>query len=157
ETRAALIENEKLASLGRLAAGVAHEINNPLSYVVNNLSLLRRDVLDALRVLDKYRECGDSHAAAQQGLVAEAARLEAEIDLPYPRANLPRLFESSADGLRRVRAIVQNLRDFARLDEAEFKEVSINDALRSTLEALRHESYKKEIRVETSLHELPSV
>ena len=157
ETQAALIQTEKLASLGRLAAGVAHEINNPLSYVVNNLSLLRRDVLDALRVLDKYRECGDSLRVAQPGLVAEAARLEEEIDLPYLRENLPRLFESSADGLRRVRAIVQNLRDFARLDEAEFKEVDINDALRSTLEALRHESYKKAIRVETAFQELPPV
>jgi two-component system, NtrC family, sensor kinase len=157
QTRAALIETEKLASLGRLAAGVAHEINNPLAYVVNNLSLLRRDVLDALRVLDKYRECGDSHAAARPVLLAEAARLEEEIDLPYLRENLPRLFESSADGLQRVRAIVQNLRDFARLDQAEFKEVSINDAIRSTLEALRHESYKKAIRVETAFQELPPV
>ena len=143
EARAALIQTEKLASLGRLAAGVAHEINNPLSFVVNNLSLLRRDVLDAMRVLDKYREGGDSLARAEPVLAAEAARLEQEIDLPYLRGNLPRLFESSADGLRRVRAIVQNLRDFARLDEAEFKEVDINAALRSTLEALGHESLQE--------------
>jgi two-component system, NtrC family, sensor kinase len=157
EARVALIQTEKLASLGRLAAGVAHEINNPLSFVVNNLSLLRRDVLDAMRVLDKYREGGDSLARAEPGLAAEAARLEEEIDLPYLRGNLPRLFESSADGLRRVRAIVQNLRDFARLDEAEFKEVDVNAALRSTLEALGHESYKKAIRVEAAFQELPPV
>ena len=62
EARAALIQTEKLASLGRLAAGVAHEINNPLSFVVNNLSTLRRDVSGAMRVLDKYREGGDSLA-----------------------------------------------------------------------------------------------
>ena len=119
--------------------------------------MLRRDVLDAMRVLDKYREGGDSLARAEPGLAAEAARLEEEIDLPYLRGNLPRLFESSAEGLRRVRAIVQNLRDFARLDEAEFKEVDVNAALRSTLEALRHESYKKAIRVETAFQELPPV
>jgi two-component system, NtrC family, sensor kinase len=136
---------------------VAHEINNPLAYVINNLVVLRRDVLDAMRVLDKYREGGDSLAQAKPGLASEVARLEEEIDLPYLRGNLPHLFESSAEGLRRVRAIVQNLRDFARLDEAEFKEVDVNAALRSTLEALRHESYKKAIRVETAFQELPPV
>ncbi len=144
EARVALIQTEKLASLGRLAAGVAHEINNPLSFAANNLSLLRRDVLDAMRVLDKYREGGDSLARAESGLAAQAAPLEEEIDLPYLRGNLARLFESSADGLHRVRAIVQNLSDFARLDEAEFKEVDVNAALRSTLEALGHESHKKD-------------
>ncbi len=157
EAKVALIETEKLASLGRLAAGVSHEINNPLAFVVNNLSVLRRDVLDTMRVLDKYREGGDHLAKADPGLAAEAARLEEEIDLPYLRENLPRVFDSSAEGLRRVRAIVQNLRDFARLDEAEFKEVDVNAAIQSTLEALRHESYTKAIRVETAFGELPPV
>jgi two-component system, NtrC family, sensor kinase len=157
EARVALIQTEKLASLGRLAAGVAHEINNPLSIVVNNLSLLRRDMLGAMCVLDKYREAGDALAQAEPGLAAEAARLEQEIDLPYLRGTLPKLFESSADGLRRVRDIVQNLRDFARLDEAEFKEVDVAAALRSTLVALGHESYKKAIRIEADFQELAPV
>jgi signal transduction histidine kinase len=157
ETKVALIQSEKLASLGRLAAGVAHEINNPLAFVVNNIALLRRDVLGALRVLDKYREGGDILARAAPGLAVEATRLEEEADLPYFRENLPRLFESSEEGLRRVRAIVQNLRDFARLGEAEFQEVDLNSALRSTLEVLRHELDKKAIRVATSFEDLPPV
>jgi signal transduction histidine kinase len=157
EARVALIQTEKLASLGRLAAGVAHEINNPLSIVVNNLSLLRRDVSGALRVLDTYREGVDSLARAEPALAAEAARLEQEIDLPYLSANLPKLFESSADGLRRVRDIVQNLRDFARLDEAELKEVDVNGALKSTLVALGHESYTKAIRIESDFQDLAPV
>ncbi|AGA31576.1 sensor histidine kinase [Singulisphaera acidiphila] len=157
ETKVALIETEKLASLGRLAAGVAHEINNPLSIVVNNLAVLRRDVRDAMRVLDKYREGDASLARADPELAAEVVRMEEEIDLPYLRKYLPHLFDSSEDGLRRVRAIVQNLRDFARLDEAEFKDVDFNAALRCTLEALRHEFDKKAVRVETCFHDLPPV
>ncbi len=157
ETKVALIQSEKLAGLGRLAAGVAHEINNPLAYVVNNLALLRRDVMGALSVLDKYREGGDILAREAPGLAAEATRLEEEADLPYFRENLPRVFESSDEGLRRVRAIVQNLRDFARLDEAEFQEVDLNSALRSTLEVLRYELDKRAIRVATSFQDLPPV
>ncbi len=155
ETKATLIETEKLASVGRLAAGVAHEINNPLSFVFNNLAVLRRDVLDAMRVLDKYREGRASLERTEPEIAAQAARLEEEIDLPYLRGNLSQLFESSEEGLRRVRDIVQNLRDFARLGEAEFKDVDFNAALRSTLEALRHELDKKAIRVETEFQDVP--
>lgn len=155
ETKATLIETEKLASLGRLAAGVAHEINNPLSFVVNNLAVLHRDVLDAMRVLDKYREGSASLARAEPELAAQAVRLEEEVDLPYLRENLSHLFESSKEGVLRVRAIVQNLRDFARLDEAEFKEADFNVALRSTLETLRHELDKKAIRLKTDFQDVP--
>ncbi|SIO32587.1 His Kinase A (phospho-acceptor) domain-containing protein [Singulisphaera sp. GP187] len=157
ETKVVLIETEKLASLGRLAAGVAHEINNPLAIVVNNLAVLQRDVLDTMRVLNKYREGAASLARVEPELAAQVVRLEEEIDLPYLHESLPQLFESSEEGLRRVRAIVQNLRDFARLGEAEFKEVDFNAALRCTLEALRHEFHKKAVRIETCFQDLPQV
>lgn len=156
-TRVALLQTEKLASLGRLAAGVAHEINNPLSFVVNNLAVLRRDVMDTFRVLDTYRAGADSLARVEPALAAEAARIEEEADLSYLRENLPRLFESSAEGLRRVRSIVQNLRDFARLDEAEFKEVDLNAAIQSTLGTLQHEFAAKSLHLVTDLQVLPPV
>ena len=79
------------------------------------------------------------------------------MDLAYLRENLGRMFDSSAEGLRRIRAIVQNLRDFARLDEAEYKEVDLNTALQSTLVALRHELDQRALRVQTSLQQLPAV
>ncbi len=157
ETQAALLQTEQLASLGRLAAGVAHEINNPIAFVINNLAVLRRDVQSALGVLDRYGQGRAALSQTEPDLAAELARLEEEMDLPYFRENLGRIFDSSADGLRRIRAIVQNLRDFARLDEAEFKDVDLNSALQSTLAALRHELDQKAIRVQADLGELPQV
>jgi signal transduction histidine kinase len=157
ETQAALVQTGQLASLGRLAAGVAHEINNPISFVINNIAVLRRDVRAAFKVLEKYGEGRAILARAEPDLAAELARLEEETDLPYLRENLARIFESAADGLRRIRVIVQNLRDFARLDQAEYQEVDLSAALKSTLVALSHELGQKALRVETSFEELPPV
>jgi len=147
EAQALLVQNEKLASLGRLAAGMAHEINNPIAYVSNNLAVIRRDLLDALAVLDAYR----------QGRPDDATRLAGEMDLPFFRDNFGRLCDKSLEGLQRVRDIVRNLRDFAHLDEAEIKDADLNAALASAVEVLRHEINQKEIRLETRLEPLPLV
>jgi signal transduction histidine kinase len=156
-TQATLLQTEQLASLGRLAAGVAHEINNPIAYVINNLAVLRRDVEAALGLLGKYGEGRAILAREQPELTAELTRLEEEMDLEYVRNNLGRLCDRSTEGLRRVRDIVQNLRTFARLDEAERKEVDLNTALQSTLAVLCHDLDQKRLRVETCFESLPPV
>jgi signal transduction histidine kinase len=156
-TQAALYQSEKLASLGQLAAGVAHEINNPLAYVLNNLSVLRRDVLAAMEVLGGYRAGRPRLAAADAELAADLARREEEVDLGYLLENLGPLFDKTLTGLHRVRGIVGNMRDFARLDEAAFKEADLNAAVSSTLEILGHEIKKKGIAVETQFQDLPPV
>jgi signal transduction histidine kinase len=147
EAQAALVQNEKLAGLGRLAAGLAHEINNPLAYVTNNLAVLRRDMQSALAALDAYRRNDP----------AEAARLETEADLAYFQANFARTCDKSLEGVQRVRDIVRNLREFAHLDQAEFKEVDLNVALESAVEVLRHELRKKDLRVERHMEPLPAL
>jgi signal transduction histidine kinase len=157
EAQASLVQSEKLAGLGRLAAGMAHEINNPIAYVTNNLAVLRRDMIAAMGVLDLYRQGRKALEAAEPALAAETARREEEMDLEFFRDNLARICDKATEGLQRVRDIVQNLRDFAHLDEAQFKEADLNAALASTLEILRHEITSKEIRTELSFEALPPV
>jgi signal transduction histidine kinase len=156
-TRAALAQAEKLAGLGRLAAGVAHEVNNPLAFVTNNLTVLRRDVSAALRLLEVYRAGREGLARSEPDRAAEAARLEEEMDVAYVRGNLGRVLDRSLAGLQRVRDIVANLRDFARLDEGELKEADLNAGLAATAEILRHEFEKRQVTLRLCPGELPAV
>jgi len=156
-TQAALVHSEKLASLAQLAAGMAHEINNPIAYVTNNLSVVHRDTRDLLSLLDRYREIRGNLGPELGSLVEDLSRLERDAGLDDIRDELPRLLESSRDGLKRVRDIVLNLRQFARLDEAEVGELDLNGAILSTLAMLRRLIEEKQLRVQRQSAVLPPV
>src|SRR5262249_49536640 len=136
ETQAALYQSEKLASLGQLAAGMAHEVNNPIAYVSNNVTVLRRDVGGRIEPLARCRPGREHLARAAPELAAEPSRLEEECDLAFVQESVGPLFDKTLAGLQRVRDIVKNLRDFARLDEADFKEADLNAGLLSAIEMI---------------------
>jgi two-component system, NtrC family, sensor kinase len=149
EAQAHLVQSEKMASLGQLVAGVAHEINNPLSYVSNNIAVLDRDVREISAIMAGYRaHCGSD--------IPDALReAEERIDLSYTLNNLDRLLSSSRQGLERVREIVAGLRDFSRLDEADRKLIDPNDSIRSALEMVRYHIRQKGINLVASPGDVP--
>jgi len=159
--QAQLVQTEKLAGLGQMVAGVAHEINNPLAFVANNMAVLQRDVAALGELLALYREATGHAAAALEpahaDLLASIRDLCDRIDLAYTLANLPGLMASSREGLKRIKRIVEDLRNFARLDEADLHEVDVNDGVRSTAAMAGPRAAERGVRVDLDLSPLPPV
>ena len=146
--QAMIVQAEKLASLGLLSAGVAHEINNPLAYVANNLAVLERDCRALSEVLDAYEQAHPALAAARPELAGRIDQIGEAVDLPYIRANLGQLLSSTRQGVKRISGIVENLRAFARLDQAAVDRVDLQQAIAGSLEMIRGQLERRHITVE---------
>lgn len=151
--QAQLVKTEKLAALGTLAAGVAHEINNPLSFVLSNISSLQRYCEKYIGVIEAVKSCEENLPAQ---VIDAVAVLEGRRDVDYLVNDTRLIFSEVESGLERVRDIVLNLKSFARTNPSDRSNADINEAIRSALKILNNEiKYKCELVVE--LEELPLI
>ncbi|MCF3111935.1 GHKL domain-containing protein [Niabella sp. CC-SYL272] len=130
-TQAKLVENEKMASLGQLTAGIAHEINNPINFVTSNIRPLEADVTDLQKVIRRYETLDLTKEIPPQLLDIE--KYKKEIDLEYVYEEIAILLSGIKEGASRTSEIVKGLKSFARVDEANWKRVDINEGIDSTL------------------------
>ena len=145
QAQSQLLQSEKMASIGQLAAGVAHEINNPVGYVNSNIGTLQGYVNDLFRLLDAYHKA-EPLLAADPALKAEIDNLKQTLDLAFLREDTLNLVKESQEGITRVRKIVQDLKEFSHVDEAEWQQTNLHAGLDSTLNILHNETkYKAEI------------
>ncbi|MBD2729817.1 PAS domain S-box protein [Nostoc sp. FACHB-892] len=153
-TQTKLIQAEKMSSLGQMVAGIAHEINNPVSFIYGNLYHAHKYTQDLLKLVQVYQQVFPNTPPEIQEQVEE-------IDLDFLFQDITRLFESMTVGTERIQEIVKSLRNFSRLDEAQLKQVNIHEGIDSTLMILKHRLQARdeypEIKVIKKYSRLPNV
>ena len=153
ETQAQLLQSEKMSSLCQLVAGVAHEINNPVSFIHGNLQYIHEYTQDLLDLVHLYQKHDMGHSEIE-------AKIEA-IDLPFLEEDLAKILKSVGVGTERIREIVLSLRNFSRLDEVGLKTANLHDGIDSTLMILQHRIQaspdRPAIQVEKDYGDLPPI
>jgi len=149
-----LVEREKMASLGQLTAGIAHEINNPINFVTSNIKPLKLDIQDIRTLLDKYDTLGTADDV--KSALADIAAFKQEIDIDYIHEEISSLIKGIEDGASRTSEIVRGLRTFSRLDESEVKSVDLHEGIDSTLVLLKN-SIPPNVKVIKDYGSLPKI
>lgn len=140
-----LLQSEKLASIGQLAAGVAHEINNPVGYVFSNFGSLESYIQDLFEILAAYEK--SESTIADEKLRTEIAGMREKIELEFLKQDIPELMRQSKEGIIRVRKIVQDLKDFSRVDSNQtWQKANLHECIESTLNIVNNEiKYKADV------------
>lgn len=155
ETQSQLVVVEKMASLGQLTAGIAHEINNPINFVSANIRPLQADIADILEVLERY----STISAADPDLSKKLKDIESfkeYVDIELVKDEINALLNGIEDGAKRTSEIVKGLKNFSHLDESDIKVVDVNTGIKSTLVLLRS-TIPDNIEVELNLGEIPMI
>jgi len=150
--QSSLVQNEKMNSLGQFAAGVAHELNNPVGFILGNVEFLQECADGLEKLLAFYNTC---HLPDEES--ANLNRLKQEISFEHTLKNLHSIVEDCREGAIRIRDVVQNLRLFSRLDEAEIKKVDLHEGIESTIRLLAKYYGTGQIRIVRDYGQLPPV
>lgn len=154
DTQSQLVDAEKMASLGQLTAGIAHEINNPINFVSANLKPLKMDISEVLDLIKKYESITPGESLEDKLKDIEA--FKKEINLEYLKKEIETLLSGIEDGAKRTAEIVSGLKNFSRLDESELKYANINEGIESTLVLLRS-SVPRNVEVVAELGNIPVI
>jgi len=150
-----LMQAEKMVALGQMVSGVAHEVNNPLSLVINNMAVLERDLGIMRELLHRYQEAEQTFGRPEA--FQNVHEYADEIDAPYTLTSLEGILARSREGLKRIQHIVGDLREFARDSDKDWHEVDLNAGIESTLNIVQMRASRKKVQIETTLGPLPRV
>jgi len=155
QAQAQLLQSEKMASIGQLAAGVAHEINNPVGFVNSNMSSLHGYVETLMKLIDGYDQLL-TRAGADPEIIAAVATMKEQADLAFLKDDVADLVRESMDGLKRVKDIVQSLKDFSHVGEVDWQMADLHQGIDSTL-TIANNDFKYKAKIDKQYGQLPPV